>query len=103
MHFQIIKNLEHFASGVIHWEKLPQAWQLLEVGSRAFVRAVMAYQAAWNLVVDGVCGPVTMAKILEEECKPAKPKKKAKKQPKEGSASLPEEASAASVDGGAET
>ena len=78
MQFQIMKNLEHFANGIIHFDKLPEALKMISIGSRAFARAVMAYQAAWDLVVDGVCGPKTMEKILEEERKVAKPKKKAK-------------------------
>lgn len=83
MQLQIMKNLEHFANGIIHLDKLPEALKMISIGSRAFARAVMAYQAAWDLVVDGVCGPKTMKKILEEERKAAKPKKKGKAKAKD--------------------
>lgn len=102
MQFQILKNLEHLASGIIHLDKLPEALRLVSVGSRAFARAVMAFQGAYGLLVDGVCGPVTMAKILEEEEKAAKPKKKEKKSSKKGTAELQEKPAPDSVDGGEE-
>jgi len=88
MQSSIIQNLKHLAEGIIHLDKLPEALKMVAVGSRAFVRAVRAYQAAYDLLVDGVCGPVTMAKILEEEAKASEPKKKSKPKKSEVSPEL---------------
>ena len=82
MQFQILENLKHLASGSIHVDKLPDALRMVSIGSRAFARAVMAFQAAYGLLVDGVCGPITMAKILEESENKPKPKGKAKSKAK---------------------
>lgn len=90
MQSMILQNLKHLADGIIHLEKLPEALRMVAVGSRAFVKAVMAYQAAWGLLVDGVCGPVTMAKILEEEPKELKPKKKSKSKKSQNESDLKE-------------
>jgi hypothetical protein len=88
MQSSIVQNLKHLADGIIHLDKLPEALKMVAVGSRAFVRAVRAYQAAYDLLVDGVCGPVTMAKILEEDAKLAEPKKKSKPKKSEASPEL---------------
>ena len=65
MQFQILNNIKNMAAGVIHLDKLPEAIVAISVGSRAFVRAVMAYQEAYGLLVDGVVGPITMGKMEE--------------------------------------
>lgn len=100
MQFQILENLKNLTNGIIHLDKLPDAIRMVSVGSRAFARAVMAYQAAYGLLVDGVCGPVTMAKILEEGEKGAKPKKKAKSKPQKKALLVDVEEASSSIEGG---
>jgi murein L,D-transpeptidase YcbB/YkuD len=100
MQFQILENLKNLTNGIIHVDKLPDAIRMVSVGSRAFARAVMAFQAAYGLLVDGVCGPVTMAKILEEGEKEAKPKKKAKGKPQNKALLVDVEEASSSIEGG---
>jgi hypothetical protein len=100
MQFQILENLKNLTNGIIHLDKLPDAIRMVSVGSRAFAQAVMAYQAAYGLLVDGVCGPVTMAKILEEGEKGAKPKKKAKSKPQKKALLVDVEEASSSIEGG---
>lgn len=99
MQFQILENLKNLTNGIIHLDKLPDAIRMVSVGSRAFARAVMAFQAAYGLLVDGVCGPVTMAKILEEGEKEAKPKKKAKSKPQKKALLVDVEEASSSIGG----
>ena len=84
----ILKNLENLVNGVFHVDKLPEAIKCISVGSRAFVRAVRAFQEAYGLVVDGELGPITMAAIEADNEKAAKSKKKSKKAPKKESIEL---------------
>lgn len=100
MQFQILENLKNLTNGIIHLDKLPDAIRMVSVGSRAFARAVMAFQAAYGLLVDGVCGPVTMAKILEEGEKGAEPKKKAKSKPQKKALLVDVEEASSSIEGG---
>ena len=98
MQFQILENLKHLANGIIHADKLPEALRMVSIGSRAFARAVMAFQAAYGLLVDGVCGPVTMAKILEESENKPKPKVKAKSKAKKKAIEVDEEETPSMID-----
>ena len=82
MQFQILENLKNLASGVIHFDKIPDAIRAISVGSRAFARAVMAYQEAYSLLVDGVIGPITMQSMEESAQNLPQIKKKEKPFPK---------------------
>ena len=98
MQLKILENLKHLASGIIHVDKLPDALRMVSIGSRAFARAVMAFQAAYGLLGDGVCGPVTMAKILEESENKPKPKAKAKGKAKKKAIEVDEAKSSFMID-----
>ena len=79
----IKKNVENWLSGVIKVEMLPDALRCVAVGSRAFVRAVRAFQEAFDLLVDGELGPITMQYIEDSNTtKSVKKKKKQKTAPK---------------------
>ena len=58
----------------------------------------MAFQAAYGLLVDGVCGPVTMAKILEDSENKPKPKAKAKSKAKKKAIEVDEVKSFSMID-----
>lgn len=71
----IRKNLQNLIHGIIKVEMLPEALKCISVGSRAFVRAVRAFQEAYGLLVDGELGPITM-KEIEKQSKRASGKSK---------------------------
>lgn len=73
----IQKNLKNLFDGIIRVDLLPEAIRCISVGSRAFVHAVRAFQEAFDLLVDGELGPITM-KAMEEQSKPKVMKKKKK-------------------------
>jgi murein L,D-transpeptidase YcbB/YkuD len=73
------KNLNHFFSGVIKVELLPEALKCIAVGSRRFVLAVKAFQEAYGLLVDGELGPITMDYIESQNKQKAVKKKKKEK------------------------